>query len=66
MKKNIMFPIDNKHEIDTKVKTIESIIGPKNIWKEGLDWNVPEVEIRCNKRQWKEIKFQLGLCKYYI
>ena len=61
----ILFPFDELIDVNKKVNKIISIVGDDNINKEGLSFTIPEVTIRCNRKQWKEIKFKLGLIKCY-
>ena len=63
--RTILFPFDELIDVNKKVDKIISIIGADNINKEGLSFTIPEVTIRCNRNQWKEIKFKLGLIKCY-
>lgn len=63
--RTIIFPFDDEKTIARKVCEIESIIGANNINNDGLNKSIPEITIRCSRRQWKEIKFICGLCKVY-
>lgn len=63
--RTILFPFDELIYVNKKVNKIISIVGDDNINKEGLSFTIPEVTIRCNRKQWKEIKFKLGLIKCY-
>ena len=63
--RTILFPFDNEKTIARKVCEIEDIIGANNIEQYGLECQIPEITIRCSRRQWKEIKFICGLCKVY-
>lgn len=64
-KRTILFPFDEKHIIARKVADIENLIGANNIEQYGLECEIPEITIRCSKKEWKEIKFICGLCKVY-
>ena len=63
--RTILFPFDELIDVNKKVNKIISIVGADNINKERLSFTIPEVTVRCNRKQWKEIKFKLGLIKCY-
>lgn len=66
MVKTILFPLDTEEVIKKKVSVIEQIVGEHNVCEYGLfDTTVPSIDIRCNKKQWKEIKFKCELVKTY-
>jgi len=62
----IAFPFDDEKELNAKVKLLKTIIGDNNVYTGSLTGVVlPEVAVRCNKAQWKEIRFKLDLQKSY-
>ena len=63
--RTIIFPFDDEKTIARKVCEIENIIGANNINNDGLNKSIPEITIRCSRRQWKEIQFICDLCKVY-
>lgn len=63
--RTIIFPFDDEKTIARKVCEIENIIGANNINNDGLNKSIPEITIRCSKKQWKEIHFICELCKVY-
>ena len=64
--RTIIFPFDKEETILRKVCEIENIIGANNIEQYGLEFQIPEITIRCSRRQWKEIKFICDLWKVYF
>ena len=61
----IIFPFDDVEGIKDKVDRIKHLIGEENVMTYGLGWHVPQINIRCGKKQWKEIQFICDLCKCY-
>lgn len=62
----ITLPFDKEEVRLKKVKLLKNIVGEDNIYTDNLTGTIiPEVIIKCNKKQWKEIKFKLALCKVY-
>lgn len=62
----IVLPFDDEKGRLKKVKLLKDIIGEDNVFTDNLTGCIiPEVTIRCNKKQWKDIKFKLALCKCY-
>ena len=61
----ILFAFDDTEIIAEKVMMLTKIVGKNNIVTDGLKRQIPEVAIRCKKKQWKEIKFKLDLAKTY-
>lgn len=64
-RRTILFPFDGADVIGEKIVRLTKIVGKSNIVTDGLKCQVPEVTIRCNKKQWKEVKFKLELYKVY-
>ena len=63
--RTIIFPFDDEKTIARKICEIENIIGANNINDDGLNNSIPEITIRCSKKQWKEIQFICDLWKVY-
>lgn len=62
----ITFPFDDEKGLNSKVKLLKTMLGEDNVYTGNLTGVVlPEVIIRCNKAQWKEIKFKLDLQKSF-
>ena len=55
--RTIIFPFDDEKAIARKICEIEKIIGANNIKNDGLNNSIPEITIRCSKKQWKEMRF---------
>ena len=64
-RRTILFPFDDADVIGEKIVRLTKIVGKSNIVTDGLTNQVPEVTIRCDEKQWKEIKFKLELYKVY-
>ena len=58
----IIFIFDDDETVKRKISLITKIVGENNICKR-LNYKVPEVDVRCNKKQWKEIVFKANLYK---
>lgn len=63
MRKTIIFPFYEKANIDKKVSYITQIVGDDNVCDDKIEYGVPELVIRCNRKQWKQIKRKLDLGK---
>lgn len=63
MRKTIIFPFDEKANIDKKVSYITQIVGDDNVCDDKIEYGVSELVIRCNRKQWKQIKRKLDLGK---
>lgn len=63
----IIFPFDSKENLEQKTNIIRELIGKENMsyYNDIDERSIPELEIRCDKKTWKQIKFKLGLCKVY-
>ena len=61
MIKTIIFPLDTAEEVKDKVYRISRIVGEKNVNIDMMEYECPQVGIRCNWWQWKEIKFVCGI-----
>lgn len=65
MIKNVLFVFDDSEErIHQKINKVKSIVGDNNVMIHD-DYSILEITIRCNSKQWKQIKFHLDLFKYY-
>lgn len=64
-KRNILFPYDDEDMVREKVARLTKIVGKNNVNTDDISLNIPEVHVRCNKKQWKEVKFKLELYKVY-
>ena len=62
----IAFPFDNEKEINAKVKLLKAMLGEDNVYTGSLKGvTLPEVAVKCNKEQWKVIRFKLDLQKSF-
>lgn len=64
-RRTILFPFDDTDVIGEKIVQLTKIVGENNIVTDGLKYQVPEVTVMCNEKQWKEVKFKLELYKVY-
>ena len=65
MRRDLIFPFDDKQTITDKVNTIEKIIGKNHVCLFDLNCEIPELVIRCNKKKWNKIKRKIGFVKIY-
>lgn len=65
MRKELIFPFDSKEAIDRKIKDIQEIVGEDNICYYEINNNVPELIIRCSKKQWKKLNKKFDFTKVY-
>lgn len=56
---------ETMEQVTDYVSKITNIVGIDNVNLYGINYTIPEVTVRCNKKQWGEIKFSLYLEKYY-
>ena len=65
MIKDIIFPWYDKKVIAEKVKKITAIVGEQNVNLTEIDYEIPCITVRCNWKQWRDIKFMCNLSKVY-
>lgn len=63
--RTIILPLYEKDEIEKRVEIITKIVGAKNVCSCRLNYAIPEITVRCSKKQWKELRFKLCLVKTY-
>ena len=61
----IIFPFYDADVIVEKVERIKRLIGEENVNDDFISSQVPQLNVRCSKKQWKEIKFICDLSKCY-
>ena len=63
----VLLPFDTEAFRNEKIDIIRRLVGEDNVSYYGdiNDHTIPNVTIRCNKKTWKKVKFQMGLCKAY-
>jgi hypothetical protein len=64
--RTIEFPFDGEEKVKKTANWLTKYLGKENICVYGLDYEVPEIVVKCTKKQWKDIKFKLNLGKVYI
>ena len=62
----IAFPFDDEKVMNAKIKLLKTMVGEDNVSIGNLvDVTIPEINVRCNKKQWNSIKLKLDLQKTY-
>lgn len=63
--RKIVFPFDDADQIGEKIMAVKRIVGEENVTTCGIGYKIPEITVRCKRKEWKEIRFQLDLINVY-
>lgn len=64
--RTIIFPFnDSEENLRRKISIVKDIVGKENVSYIETDTCFPELTVRCDKKNWKLLKFKLDLTKVY-